>query len=143
MPIRPENKARYPKDWPAISRRIRERAQNKCERCGVPNGVLIARGTGRDAGTFMLENGDVFCATTGEPRGRARGSEYEAARYVRVVLTVAHLDHQPENCADDNLQAMCQRCHLRYDAKHHAANAHATRRKRKAVGDLFSDAGVG
>lgn len=38
-----------------------------------------------------------------------------------VVLTVAHLDHTPENCADDNLEAMCQRCHLRYDRHHHQA----------------------
>lgn len=33
-----------------------------------------------------------------------------------VVLTTAHLDHTPENCADDNLAALCQRCHNRYDA---------------------------
>lgn len=38
MPITPENKARYPKDWPAISKRIRERDGNKCKLCGVPNG---------------------------------------------------------------------------------------------------------
>ncbi|SLE67313.1 Uncharacterised protein [Mycobacteroides abscessus subsp. massiliense] len=32
MPIRPENRDRYPKDWPEISRRIRfERAQGRCE----------------------------------------------------------------------------------------------------------------
>ena len=35
-----------------------------------------------------------------------------------VVLTAAHLDHQPENCADENLLAGCQRCHNRYDAAH-------------------------
>jgi hypothetical protein len=37
MPIRPENKARYPKDWKQISLRIRARADNKCEDCGVEN----------------------------------------------------------------------------------------------------------
>jgi hypothetical protein len=26
MPIKPENKSRYPKDWPLIRERIRERA---------------------------------------------------------------------------------------------------------------------
>lgn len=26
MPIRPENRARYPADWPEISRRVREAA---------------------------------------------------------------------------------------------------------------------
>lgn len=44
------------------------------------------------------------------------------------TLTVAHLDHNPENCADDNLKAMCAPCHLRYDAQHHAE----TRRKKHA-----------
>lgn len=34
---------------------------------------------------------------------------------------------------------MCQRCHLRYDAKHHAINARRTRRARKATGDLFDE----
>lgn len=43
-----------------------------------------------------------------------------------VVLTTAHLDHRPENCADENLMAMCQACHLTYDREHHAASRAAT-----------------
>ena len=37
----------------------------------------------------------------------------------RVVLTVAHLDHDPENweVTDDRLKALCQKCHLAYDRK--------------------------
>lgn len=38
----------------------------------------------------------------------------------RNTLTVAHLDHIPENMAEENLCAMCAPCHLRYDAKQHA-----------------------
>ena len=38
---------------------------------------------------------------------------------------------------DDNLKALCQRCHLRYDAKHHAKNAAATRRAKGPNLDLF------
>ncbi len=38
MPIRAENRARYPKDWKAISAAIRERAGHKCEWCGAANG---------------------------------------------------------------------------------------------------------
>lgn len=34
----------------------------------------------------------------------------------RVVLTVAHLDHDPANVDDNNLKALCQACHNRYDA---------------------------
>jgi len=40
----------------------------------------------------------------------------------RVVLTVAHLDHDPTNNADENLAALCQRCHNRYDAVKRASN---------------------
>ena len=38
----------------------------------------------------------------------------------RRTLTVAHLDHTPENCSRENLRAMCAPCHLRYDARQHA-----------------------
>ena len=37
MPIRQEMKARYPKNWKEIRLRILERADNKCELCGVEN----------------------------------------------------------------------------------------------------------
>ena len=39
-----------------------------------------------------------------------------------VVLTVAHLDHNPANNTDDNLAALCQAGHNRYDAPKRAAN---------------------
>ena len=32
------------------------------------------------------------------------------------VLTTDHLDFNPANCSDDNLMALCQRCHLRRQA---------------------------
>src|SRR3990172_9511776 len=47
----------------------------------------------------------------------------------KVILTVAHLDHTPENCDDDNLKALCQRCHLRYDLHRHIANRYTNRHK--------------
>ncbi|MCK5633007.1 hypothetical protein KAH94_04610, partial [bacterium] len=34
----------------------------------------------------------------------------------KVVLTVAHLDHDPTNNKESNLAAMCQKCHFAYDA---------------------------
>jgi 5-methylcytosine-specific restriction endonuclease McrA len=136
VPIRPENRDRYPADWPSISARIRERAGGKCEKCGAPNGESICRGEGHDAGTYMVANGDVFDDETGKHLGRARGSEY-VGRYVVVVLTVAHLDHTPENCADENLKAWCQRCHNAYDAPMRAAGRRERRRALFAVADLF------
>ena len=97
-PIRPSEKARYPKDWKAISLRIRARSGGQCECEG-------------ECGLHRVHPGPRRCT-------EFNGFKAEWAKG-KVVLTVAHLDHQPENCADENLKAMCQRCHLRYDAKHH------------------------
>lgn len=44
----------------------------------------------------------------------------------RRTLTVAHLNHTPEDCRRENLRALCAPCRLRYDAPHHAE----TRRRR-------------
>ena len=82
--------SRYPQDWKAISQSIRERAGDCCE--GSP----------------------------AYPECRARNREPHPVTGSRVILTVAHLDHEPGNCDPDNLRAMCQRCHTTYDAKHHA-----------------------
>jgi hypothetical protein len=45
---------------------------------------------------------------------------YRGSRRVRIVLTVANLDWQPENCDPENLAALCQRCHNAYDAEERA-----------------------
>lgn len=47
----------------------------------------------------------------------------------RVVLTIAHLDHDAKNhaVADDRLASLCQRCHLNYDREHHMAKAREAR----------------
>lgn len=111
MPIRPENRIRYPKDWAAISFEVREAAGWKCE--GSP----------------------------AYPDCRAANGELHPETGSWVVLTIGHLDHTPENNGEPgdrpNLRAWCQRCHLTYDAKHHAQTAGATRRKGRAIGDLF------
>lgn len=94
IPIRLEDRRRYPRDWPQISLARRKAAGWRCEWCPA-------------------EHGKPHPIT---------GS--------KVVLTVAHLDHTPENVSDSNLAALCQRCHLTYDAKHHAMNAAASRAKK-------------
>lgn len=108
MPIRPENRARYPKDWPAISRRIRDRAENRCE--GSP----------------------AF------PDCRAENGAPHPVTGSRVVLTVAHLDHQPENCADDNLKAWCQRCHNTYDMPMRRRGIAERAKAAKAHAEMFA-----
>lgn len=116
MPIKPENKARYPKDWKAISQAIRERAGGRCECEG-------------ECGLHRTTPGPRRCVeVNGEPAKWAKG---------KIVLTVAHLNHTPEDVRPANLKAMCQRCHLRYDHDHHMKNAAQTRRKGKARAELF------
>lgn len=143
MPIRPENRARYPANWPEISARIRARAQNRCEWCGVANHALGGRlrdGTWCDA----VPRGEKLYGLVWPKPGTVswcidKDCDTHELRIVRIVLTVAHLDHQPENCTEENLKALCQRCHLRYDQAHHAQTAARTRREGKARADLFMD----
>jgi hypothetical protein len=114
VPIRPENRALYPprKVWLGIRAEILERAGGRCE--GSPGFYPDCR------------------AANGQPHP-VTGS--------LVVLTIAHLNHDPTDNGQPGarpmLKAMCQRCHLTYDARHHAANAQVTRRARLAIGDLF------
>lgn len=142
MPIRPENKDRYPKDWPQISKRIRDAAGNKCEKCNAPNGEMILRFSSEDYGfaaVYADNTGEVFSAETGEKVGWEHAPDIEG-KWVKVVLTVAHLDHQPENCADENLRAWCQRCHNRYDMQMRKAGIAQRARRAFADGDLFGGA---
>lgn len=139
MPIRPENKARYPKEWPQIRAAILERAEHKCEQCKAPNRTRIARGAGKDVDTYMLDTADVYCADSGQYLGQCRHSDYDLLRMTDVVLTIAHLDHVPENCAPENLRAWCQRCHLRYDAEHHKQTAYRTRKNAALTIDMWAD----
>lgn len=108
MPIRPENRTRYPADWDGISRRIRfERAGGRCEcegECGMAGHLAVG---GRCANVH------------GKPT-------VYGMRASTVVLTTAHLNHTPEDCRDENLKAMCQGCHLYYDREHHASTRAAT-----------------
>ena len=102
----PMNKSLYPKDWPQISLRIRQREGWRCKQCDVAN--------------KSLRNGS------------------------RIVLTVAHWpDPDPMNCADDNLQALCQRCHNWLDGPMRRQHTKETRRrKQKEAGQLDLFGGI-
>lgn len=105
MPIRPENRARYPKDWKtAIVPAIRLRSGNRCE--GSP----------------------------AYPGCRAENGEAHPVTGSRVVLTVAHLDHDDIETRDlSRLRHWCQRCHNTYDAPVRAAGLRA---RRESAGSL-------
>lgn len=108
----------YPPDFKATSNRIRfERAEGKCERCGAPHGQIIARS---DDNRYMLDTGETFDANSGEYLGMSRGSEFPAIKFVLIVLTTAHQDHDVSNNTEENLIAFCQRCHLNHDREDNA-----------------------
>ena len=118
MPI---DYSKYPKDWKTrIRPQILERALNHCERCGVRNHAHILRSK-RNGAIYEYYYGvdDVI------------GFE----KPVKVVLTIAHLDHDITNNHPENLMALCQRCHLRHDKEHHQANAARTRAEKQAAGN--------
>lgn len=134
MPIKPENLARYPVNWKQIRERILQRARYRCEYdgCGAWH---------REVGYWM--NGKFITLPRAlHEAGYEVGHEVPCIngierRLIKIVLTIAHLDHTPENCDESNLRAWCQRHHLAYDAEHHKRNAAAMRRARKCTADLF------
>lgn len=80
----------YPPFWRKLSRHIRfVRAGGRCE--GLP---------GRE----------VCGAVHGGVNPKTGG---------RVWLSVAHLDHNPQNNRFTNLRALCQKCHTTWDFERH------------------------
>jgi hypothetical protein len=99
--------SQYPPNWfTEIRPRILARAGDQCERCGAPNHESIVR----------TVDGWHFA-----------GDEEGA---VLIVLTIAHLDHDIENNVDENLMALCQKCHLVHDVRQHATSRRENREKR-------------
>ena len=104
----PCNYKDYPPDWfTEIRPRILRRAGDRCERCGLPN-YAWAHSKTRE---LCLQDEDGA---------------------VRVILTVAHKDHDLTHNEDENLAAWCQKCHNGHDGRHRAE----TRLRRKAEGNL-------
>ena len=129
MPIKPENRARYPKNWPAVRVAILERAGHCCEwpGCGVKNRTV---GVWKAGVFFKLAD---CVADTDEAVDAAVA---DGDRVTEIVLTIAHKDHTPENCHLDNLAAWCQRHHLAYDQEHHKTTAYMTRKQRACTLEL-------
>ena len=137
MPIDYKN---YPKNWKTeIRPRILERANNCCEFCKVPNYALINRGKYKGIDCYQDMHGNIFNAKNGEKIGEDYLGSLENPRATKVILTIAHLDHDKENneVLDERLKALCQRCHLGYDMEKHKKNRRETLNKRKGLSDLF------
>jgi len=99
----PCNYKNYPPNWHfEIRPRILERDGNKCKFCGVKNYAIGYRDSD---GKFVYSN-----------EGR-----------LKIVLTIAHLNHDTTYNRDENLAALCQKCHLNYDKEFHKKNAAETK----------------
>ncbi len=128
----PMDRSRYPNNWNAIARAVKDSAQWKCQECGRPcrrpGEVLfdfIVRMEGEDWPELDWVNQTAVSTICEHP--------------TRFVLTVAHLNQKPSDCEPENLKALCAPCHLRHDAPHRKANSRA-KRERSGQLPLFGGA---
>jgi hypothetical protein len=95
------------------------RERNACKMCGLLNySIVIAK-----TRTAAVEG----CTYAWAKENLGFYHDIEDGKAIIIVLTIAHLDHDTTNNADDNLAALCQKCHLTYDSKFHAHNARTSR----------------
>lgn len=115
MPI---DYSRYPPNWKTeIVPSVLKRASGKCEFCGLANRQEVY------AAIFWIREGTRYKRRSIWFRDendciREQPDEFFRKK-VKVILTVAHLDHDETNheVSIDRLRALCQVCHLRYDAE--------------------------
>lgn len=101
MPI---NYNHYHPKWTLIRRLILKRAGHCCEKCGRPNGAEIPQLGLQLPAPSLFFFMDPELAETITTQGTRK-----------VVLTVAHIDHNRYHNEFSNLKAFCQKCHLAHD----------------------------
>lgn len=119
MPI---DYSKYPPNWKTeIVPRILARENNQCGNCGVDNSARLwsVPLKLREHGKYKVKR--IWVSSDSDMqrlRLLAVNSTGCRIKRITVVLTIAHLDHDELNhdVRDDRLMAMCQSCHLNYDA---------------------------
>lgn len=120
----PMNRKLYPANWDEIARSVKDEATWHCEACGKP-----CRKPGEKHWQLLARLPDIWI----DDLELSDEDDARSPRWTRFVLTVAHLDHRPENCDRSNLRALCAPCHCRYDL---AAMAQKKRLKAERNGQL-------
>jgi 5-methylcytosine-specific restriction endonuclease McrA len=117
----------YPSNWKTeIRPTILERDNHCCKFCGVKNHSIIHRfGKGINDWEYWPEGME------------SEAWSLDGLKSTKIVLTIAHLDQDKTNNDYDNLAALCQKCHLGIDLRHHMANARETMIKKKKLQKLF------
>jgi hypothetical protein len=138
----PVDYKKYPSDWKtAIRPAILKRANDCCEFCGLAN---HSEGLRDKSGKFIdwveIENAlndrgyDYFDNELKhhlDKHGRVD-------KLLEIVLTIAHLNHNILDNREQNLKALCQQCHNRYDAQYRKKNRRNTRIRKMGALTLFS-----
>jgi hypothetical protein len=112
MPI---NRDKYPNNWEVISYQIRvERAKSLCEVCGIPDKIIVKRLEGQQWRNLSeYEQHEIQWQMNTHKLNYWQS--LKKLKLTRIVLTVAHWDHDEKNNTPENLKAVCQRCHLLHD----------------------------
>lgn len=119
---------------------ILERDGYCCKFCKVPNKTFICRGKWGENEVWQNDDGQIFDAKDGKYIGSAYVGDVwvKNKRIVtKIVLTIAHLNHDITNNDYDNLAALCQKCHNNYDKSYRKANSRETLEKKKKLQKLF------
>ncbi|MGI4870496.1 MAG: hypothetical protein ACRYFX_04875 [Janthinobacterium lividum] len=137
----PVDYSQYPDEWlTEIRPRILERDGHCCKFCGIADRVEGWRVPG---GSFYTP--EQFASDYIPPKDEAALIKVliKKPKPYQIVLTVAHLDHKLIDHCDDNLAALCQRCHLNHDRQATAAkrkqNRRYSRKKKQLHFDFLSD----
>jgi hypothetical protein len=111
----PMNRKLYPPNWEAIALQIKEAANWQCQECGKP--CRKPKVDWLDFVNWLLKEGylDWYYQSADYISSDESGEWGYKERPQRFTLTVAHLNHQPEDCRPENLKALCAPCHVRYD----------------------------
>lgn len=120
MPI---DYSEYPPNWKTeIRPRIMKRANNCCEECGVKHLSIILRE--KNKWRYICETEYGWIKERHQKGGYTYNGAIKSLGFTKVVLTIAHLNHDKLNwdVKDEELKALCQKCHLQLDIKHHTAN---------------------
>lgn len=138
MPLKPAARRSTPKDAKLVGLELRAERGAVCERCGIQDDGLFVRRVPEGAEAVADAEGRYRLDAGGAVALACRGAQVS-----RVILAVAHLDHNRDNWAKDNLALLCQHCHLLHDVgkhRHTRAGRKDQSRPLLAFGrDLFAD----
>lgn len=145
----------YPKNWAELRAQRLAIAKNKCEFCGITNGVEGARdnsGKFYDSETLfnfplnkilrLFSNEQELETVNIQPylftlEQIQNAVNLNALPLRRIWLQTAHLDRVPQNADIANLRCLCPRCHILYDSPYSIQKRKETKVKRTNSAAMF------